>query len=391
MKIGICSIQKVGVLTALAACFTLPSGAWADGSVLVLTRSQQDLTWSIVERDDIRGPGQATPGDVALMSLLEDNGYTGLMEIESELNPNRINPYHGDAGSQIRYLFPEDPNFNVKLVVMTGSGDAVNYPSLSDFEVGVMCGESGILGNQAVDGALHMYNNTFSTPEAATAGKYMKVLNPNHPIMQGIPLDADGRVKIVRESYPEENAHVPEDGWQNYSFFWCLAKASDAGPGVNVLGVLDSDPDWAALAIADVGAELSNAAHAGSRLVHLPWTERIPANNVGRSFNCMTELGQVIFLRAAKWAMGETLEPYQPVGNVTVTVTAPGQIQLSWQAKADRNYRILGSADITAHPGTWEVIVEDIPGVDGIQTRKLNISGAVATAFLRVETMVPTP
>ena len=36
----------------------------------------------------------------------------------------------------------------------------------------------------------------------------MKVLLPNHPIMQGIPLDAQNRVKIWRDPYPDENAHV---------------------------------------------------------------------------------------------------------------------------------------------------------------------------------------
>jgi hypothetical protein len=108
-----------------------------------------------------------------------------------------------------------------------------------------------------------------------------------------------------------------------------------------------------------------------------------------RIFNALTDLGRIIFVRAAKWAMGETLEPYQGLGLIEVSLTGPKQIQLSWQGRADRNYKILGIRDLLqANDITkWQTVVQDIPGANGLVSRKLDISAGPQYAFLRVAPM----
>jgi len=225
-----------------------------------------------------------------------------------------------------------------------------------------------------------------SNPEAAVAGKYMKVINPTHPIMQGIPLDAQGRVKMVRDAYPEENAHLPLAGKPNHEFYW-VNSASTPAAGTVVLAVMDNDTNRSCFAVADVGAVLADSSTNGRRLVHLPFGEQSSSNS-RRTFNALSDIGRVIFIRAAKWAMGENLTPYQPLGNVSVALTGPGQIQLSWTGTADKNYKILGTQNLTgpADFSNWQTVAQDIPGVNGTVTRTLNISGT-AGAALRVMPM----
>ena len=77
-------------------------------------------------------------------------------------------------------------------------------------------------------------------------GLYMKVWAPNHPIMQGIPLDSQNRVKIFRDPYPEETLHNAPGGKSNYEISWTAvdtsATASVPAPGLSILGTLD-DPN----------------------------------------------------------------------------------------------------------------------------------------------------
>ena len=89
-----------------------------------------------------------------------------------------------------------------------------------------------------------MYGNKVSGNQTATAtgpGQYMVVVAPNHPILQGIPLDSQGRVKIWRDPYPEENAHLPPSGSPkpNYKYSWTYVDitTSIVAPATTILGL----------------------------------------------------------------------------------------------------------------------------------------------------------
>jgi hypothetical protein len=219
----------------------------------------------------------------------------------------------------------------------------------------------------------------------------MKVVAPNHPIMQGIPLDADGRVKIIRDAYAEENAHIPAGGHQNWGKWdYPVQNVGNAAPATTVLGVLDTDTNKSCFAVAEVGGLLSNGQQATVRLVHIFVCEG-GSGDSRRCFNALSDLGRVIFVRAAKWAMGETLEPYKSLGIIDVTQTGPGMINLKWQASADKSYKILGTANLAgpADSSNWETI-SDVSGASataGVISRNLDISKAAQIAFLRVKQM----
>jgi hypothetical protein len=113
------------------------------------------------------------------------------------------------------------------------------------------------------------------------------------------------------------------------------------------------------------------------------------SNDSRRCFNALSDIGRIIFVRAAKWAMGETLAPYKSVGITDVTPVGQGTIKLSWQAAPDRSYKILATTDLTgpASASSWETI-QDVSGtraVDGVISRTLDISRATELAFLRAK------
>src|SRR5207247_9992497 len=94
---------------------------------------------------------------------------------------------------------------------------------------------------------------------APPGGQYMKVTaeGNTHPILQGTPLDSQDRIKIVRDPYPEENAHVPPSGKKNYQYSWTTIDAAGAvGTGTKVLGLLDSNTSKSVFAVNDVGGRL---------------------------------------------------------------------------------------------------------------------------------------
>jgi hypothetical protein len=94
----------------------------------------------------------------------------------------------------------------------------------------------------------------------------------------------------------------------------------------------------------------------------------------------------VIFVRAAKWAMGETLQPYKSLGKIDVSVVGSQKIKLSWQASADKSYKILGTANLggPADFSNWETVAQDIAGTSGVISRTLDMSAATQVAFFRV-------
>lgn len=382
-------INRIVWASALALAVTISSQleavAMTNGMILITTRRQGDMSISRTDVDNIKGPGQVSPGDMAMHSLLGDYGYSCRYVTVTELDAGAANPCDNHLGNPAAFLTPADTNFHVNLLILTAAASVADNPNLASFNVPTMTGEFGLIGNGAA-GSLFMYaGEAPGNPEAATAGKYMKVVNTTHPIMQGIPLDAQGRVKMVRDPYPEENAHVPPTGKVNHEFFW-VNTASTPAAGTTVLAVMDNDNSRSCFGVVDVGGTLADSSTSTRRLVHLPFGEQ-SSNFSRRTFNALTDIGKVIFIRAAKWAMGETLTPYQHLGNVSVALTAPGQIQLSWTGTADKNYKILATQDLTAPASTWKTVAQDVPGVNGTVTRTLDIS-ASAGAALRV---MPVP
>src|SRR5205807_10581945 len=102
--------------------------------------------------------------------------------------------------------------WSAMLVIMSGSGSSADMVPPNTNGIPIITGEHATLGDStlSVPGShaeLFLYGNKTSANLGLSAGLYMKVLAPNHPIMQGIPLDAQGRVKIFREAYPEATLH----------------------------------------------------------------------------------------------------------------------------------------------------------------------------------------
>ena len=389
--------NKLSWAGALTLALTLASqlvgmAATNAGTILITARRQSDMSISRTDVDNIKGPGQISPGDLGMHLFLGDNGYSSKLVTISELDAGFANPCDSHLGNPTAFLTPSagNPalsNANVKLIILTAAASVADNPNLSSFQIPTMTGEFGLLGTAAA-GSLKIYNEGgFGNLPVTTAGQYLLVTDPNHPIMQGIPVDTLGRVKVVRDAYPEEEAHVPSAGKANWEHFWVSAPVANKAPGTTILGVMANDTNQSCFAVVDTGGQLFDGTYTSNRLVHL-WFGEQSSSNSRRTFNSLSEIGKVIFLRAAKWAMGETLSPYQPLGNVNVALTGPGQIQLSWNGTALKNYKIFGTTDLNLPFSKWETVAQDIPGVNGTVTRTLNISSAVSSAFLRV---MPVP
>jgi hypothetical protein len=345
---------------------------------MITTRKNVDTAYGN-DRAEMRGPGMTTPGDVEMATLLGNHGYSSRLIVEVLLGT--ANPLN----ERDLLLHPTDTNFNVSLVIVSGSSGSADVPEPPIAEgIPVMMGEHVTLGNNSARlGSIYMYNGTASTDpnESSTppATKYMKVITPDHPIMQGIPLDSESRVKIFRDQYPTEEQNVPPGGRRNYEYRWCTQTVADAAPGTTVLGVLDEDPTRSCLAVVEAGDILANDTLASARLVHM-FTNENGSGGSRRVFLALTDLGRIIFVRAAKWAMGETLEPYSSFQITQIQPAGPQDIMLSWQASASRNYKIQASTDFR----NWQTVVEDLAGVDGMLSRTLGIASAPQNLFFRV-------
>jgi hypothetical protein len=388
----------VGAL-ALAITWSFQAGSQTitNGLILISTRAAQDTAAALEYYTDEKGPSMVSPGDVGMGQLLGDYGYSSRLVLDKLL---------GDAGGSwcstpppsSTWVEPVNTNFAPMLIILSGSSAGADVPPRANFtNLPIMIGEHTDLADRANLGALYLYSDgALSTDpnQGNGASKYMKVVAPSHPIMQGIPLDAQGRVKIFRDAYPEENAFTPSGGKQNYEYRWCSIPASNAAPATTVLGVLDGNETMAVFAAAEAGGLLafnSNLGYADTnqtRVVHL-FTNENGSGGPRRVFLSLTDLGRVLFVRAAKWAMGETLTPYQPLGIIDVSVLGPTQIQLSWQGSADKNYKILATTNLLGPTdfSNWQTVVQDIPGVSGLITRKLDIAAGPQYAFLRVAPM----
>jgi hypothetical protein len=410
--------------SALALGVTISSQVAAmaatNGIILITTRQEQDLTWGTTDSGNIRGPGQTAQGDVAMETILGDYGYSSRFILEAELNPAKVNPFTQLTADPLAYYFPAaDTNFNAMLVINSGTSGSANVGEPNTNDIPIMMGEHSCISDQgapARHNSLYMYAGAGSDDVkndelAQGASQYMVVIAPNHPIMQGIPLDSQNRVKIFRDPYPEEGAfgiglgsHTPPTGKFNYEYAWTTISNALAAPGTVVIGLLDGNTNKACFAAADIGAQLAdytttdpahpwstfygdNKAH--QRLVHWFINDQ-GSGGSRRCFNALTDLGRVIFIRTVKWALGEPLTPYEPLGLVRVAQLGPGLIQLSWEGRADKYYKVLGTQNL-AGPfdfTNWQTVDQDIHGTNGTISVTYNISNAKEYAFLRV-TQVP--
>lgn len=385
------------VALAVTVSSQVQTMAITNGVILITTRRSQDTLFG-TDYTDERGPGVCSPGDVAMAELLGDYGYSCRMALDVQLNP-----YYATPGDPTLYLTPVNPNLTPNLIIMSGSSGGADMPPISTNGIGVMVGDHTALSDSArgTVGSVFMYKNGSASdgPNADTSGQYMKVLLPNHPIMQGIPLDAQGRVKLFRDAYPEENAHIPVGGNLNVlpsRYNVPIQWVTNAAPGTQIIGVLDNNTNRACFAVMDVGGEYADPSfwtgYASNRLVHLFINEN-GSGNARRAFLWLTDIGRVVFVRAAKWAMGETLTPYVPLGVIQTSMVSPNKIKLEWAGSAAKNYKVLGTVNIlgASDASNWQTVVQDIPGIDpgvGPTSVKLDIANGPQYAFLRV---MPVP
>jgi len=423
----------IGALAlGLMVLSTLQTLAVTNGLVLITTRTAHDALWrqisssSLWDADDYKGPGIFSPGDVTMATLLQDHGYSPRLVPEWILRLDAFDPYgtyvnlnpeyyYGGGGGPTR---PNDTNYlmSAQLIIVSGSGSSADMPQVNTNGIPIIMGEHSCVGDAVRNGhsSIYMYKDVRSGdisgstfPPANPDVLYMKVTAAGkaHPILQGIPLDDQDRIKIWRDPYPEENAHVPTGGKPNWRYLWLtvnldpsLAPPATPAAGTTILGRLASDTNRAVFAVMEAGGELApldnDPSHpwygrttAPSRLVHW-FVNEDGSGGSRRAFNCLTDIGKVIFIRTCKWAMGEALQPYQPLGIIRVSALNATQIKLEWDGLASKSYKVLGSADLFAHPTAWQTIAQDIPGVNGTVSATLDISGAPQYAFLRV---MPAP
>jgi hypothetical protein len=400
-----------------------------NGTVIITTRAGGDghfflqSSSTLDDMDDNRGPG-FSPGDAAMAELLMDNGYSVKLLPDKALNAVAF------GGGTCLNVFgsPEDPTlyydghsgpanpagFNElltpMLVVISGSGSSADVAPPNTNGIPIVCGESAVIGatdsgpsgaTPASHASLCMYSHRSvgNRTSPTTDGLFMRVMDTNHPIVQGIPLDSQGRVQIFRSPYPNENAHVlSSGGLPNYQISWCCANIASGqsipAPGLDVIGVLDTATNQVVFAVIDRGGGLgdttqdpanpwSNYTVAPSRLVHMFVNEQ-GGNQSRRCFNALTAYGRILFVRSCQWAMGETLTPYQGLGIIDISLVSPSTIRLGWTGSSQSNYRIDGTPTLV-NPN-WVPIVDSIPNNgNGVRvTRTLNIASAPQAVFMRV-------
>jgi hypothetical protein len=432
------AIGVVSPVETKAAITNLDGIIITNGVIIITTRTAVDAFWrqqsssQLWDGDDPAGPGVVSPGDAAMGELLGDHGYTvrvlpeqtlhyvnnqGGQSVDWLSNPNDPQPYYqGSGGASVtKANFAPNVLWSAMLVIMSGSGGSGDMVPPNTNGIPIICGENAVLGDSTAGvpvshAELFFYGtgngskNTSNKTDPVVNGMYMTVVNPTHPIMQGIPLDAQNRVQIFRAPYPEEKLHNAPGGKSNYEISWtcsdCSSGKSIPAPGMTILGRLSSDTNQVVFSVIDAGGGLAdttadasnpwfNFTTAPVRMVHF-FVNEDGSGGIRRAFNALTDIGKVIFVRTCKWAMGETLEPYQPLGLIRVSQVGSQQIQLSWDGTATKNYKVLGTHNLLG-PGNfsnWQTVAQDIPGSNGPVSVKLDFSAAPQYAFLRI---MPVP
>jgi hypothetical protein len=426
---------------ATYAAYTNANGTViTNGTIIVTTRAANDghfflqSSSSIDDMDDNRGSG-TSPGDVAMCELLQDNGYSTKLLPDKALN-YYANPFAAQAPCLNVYGVANDPSvywdgnkgpagqgtynelLSAMLVVISGSGSSSDAIQPNTNGVPIVCGESAILGSSDLGipnckGELFMYthktSNNYTSANPTNGDLYMKVLLPNHPIMQGIPLvsipgDTNlSYVQILRSPYPNENSHVlTPGGLPNYQVSTCYADiaagASVPAPGLQILGVLASHTNYSIFAVMEAGGVLGdttqdplspwlNYTNAPARMVHFFVNEQ-GSGNTRRSFNALSVWGRILFVRCCQWAMSENLAPFQGLGVIKISQLSPATIKLSWTGSSQNNYRVYGSTDVTAPLSQWVPVADSIvPDGSGNAATTLSIASAPQAVFMQVATL----
>src|ERR1044071_2552388 len=399
------------------------SQAVTNGVIVMTTRTGSDALWREIsgsqsyDGDDCKGPGMFSPGDATMGSLLGDYGYVVRMVPEWLLRQEVFDPQtppiyntsnYFDPGTGITGIYFGGGNalnqdaasnnlFSAILVIVSGSGGSADMPPPNTNNIPIIMGEHSCLGDNKPNCNLYMYLNKSSGNDASNVQgdkQYMIVLNPSHPIMQGIPLDSQNRVKIWRNPYPEEDGvHTPTGAKLNYRYSWTYVDItsgfSEPAPGTVIIGVQGDNTNHAVFAVNPAGGLLGDGSTNHGSYVQLFVNEH-GSGDSRRAFNALTDIGKVIFIRTCKWAMGEPLSPYVPLGIIKVSqVPGVSQIQLDWNGDTTKTYKILATSNLAgpADFSNWQTVAQDIPGA-AMTSVKLDISSAAQYAYLRV---VPTP
>jgi hypothetical protein len=429
LALGIGTLSQV----ATQAAYTNSNGTViTNGTIIVTTRAAGDghfftqSSSTIDDMDDNRGSG-CSPGDVAMCELLQDNGYSTKLLPDKALSYFKYPLASGDPCLDVFNVNANDPQLyydghpgpanaglaynellSAMLVVISGSGSSSDAIQPNTNGVPVIIGEHAILGSS--DGGIpgghgeHFLYSTYGSGHgnSSTTGgdyQYMKVLDPNHPIMQGIPLDTNGCVKFIRDPFPNENAHVlTPGGLVNYQVSTTYADTNlcTPAPGLHILGVLKAQPSWSIFAVMDAGGTLGptddsaspwyGLSNAPARMVHFFVCEQ-GGGNSRRCFNALSVWGRIMFVRACQWAMGETLKPYQGMGVIDVGLVSPATIRVGWTGSKNYNYRIYGATSII-NPNWVPVVDSIVNNGDGVRvTRTLNIASVAQPTYLRVGTL----
>src|SRR5262245_28138988 len=114
-------LRTLALLLTLAAAAVETKG----GVIMISTRNPQDTAFNLEGVKEAIGPGMATPGDVAMGSMFNDNGYVSRLVLDFLLgpapNPSLCPGATYPTADEI--LAPATPaGFEVSLIIMSGSG-----------------------------------------------------------------------------------------------------------------------------------------------------------------------------------------------------------------------------------------------------------------------------
>jgi hypothetical protein len=215
-----------------AAITNLDGTIITNGVIIITTRTGEDAFWrqqsssALWDGDDLAGAGVFSPRDAAMGELLGDYGYTvrvlpeqalhyvnnqGAQSVDWLSNPNDPQPYYqGSGGASVSHAnFQPNVLWSAMLVIMSGSGSSGDMAPPNTNGVPIITGENAVVSDSTAgvpashaelvfygtgDGTKHTSNKT----DPVANGLCMTVVNSTHPIMQGIPLDAQNRVQIFR-------------------------------------------------------------------------------------------------------------------------------------------------------------------------------------------------
>jgi hypothetical protein len=113
------------------------------GVIMISTRSPQDTAFGTEYVTQEVGPAMCSPGDIAMASLLNDNGYSSRVVLDKLLGPAGALAGFPAADT---FLFPANPDLAISLFVVSGSGASADTPP-PPVAIPILMGEHVTLGN----------------------------------------------------------------------------------------------------------------------------------------------------------------------------------------------------------------------------------------------------